>query len=91
MPSRAYVYVELLSAHGPLTDHEAAEILGKPLSVVNAIRGDIKAWAEHHGRACPVVAVDRVRKEWGSGQPTTRVRWGWEAGTKWNNAEGDQS
>lgn len=69
----------------PSTDHEYAERwLGGLhfLSVANAIRGDWKAWAEHHGRPCPVVAVSRERKDWGSGSPTTRVRWGWqEAGS----------
>jgi hypothetical protein len=65
---------------GPMTDHEAAAWLDKPLSVINATRGDWKAWAEHHGRPCPVVAVSRERKDWGSGAPTTRVRWGWAGG-----------
>lgn len=65
---------------GPMTDHEAAAWLGKPLSVICAIRGDWKAWAEHHGRPCPVVAVSRERKDWGSGAATSRVRWGWQGG-----------
>ncbi len=62
----------------PLTDHEAAGTLHTPLSCVNATRGDWKTWAEHHGLPCPVVAVERVRQDWGSGHPTTRVRWGWQ-------------
>ena len=72
-------YRDLVQSAGPLTDHEAAERLRVPLSAVNAARGDWQCWAENHGIASPVVAVDRVRQTWGRGRCTSRVRWGWQA------------
>lgn len=65
-------YRDCLIAHGPMTDHEAAARLRWPLSVVNARRGDWQMF-----RPGAVVAVDRVRKDWGSGKATTRCVWGW--------------
>jgi hypothetical protein len=75
VPQRALDYMALLSAHGPLTDHEAAELMGRPLSVVNAIRGEIRDWALTFGRETPVVAHSRVRQVWAHGRATSRVRW----------------
>lgn len=60
-----------------MTDHDYAERFQVPLSVANAIRGDWKAWAEHHKVPNPVQPHSRVRQDWGSGRPTTRVRWQW--------------
>jgi hypothetical protein len=70
-------YRNMLAVHGSFTDHEAASWLGKPLSVINAIRGDWKLYAEHHGLANPVQPFDRQRQDWGSGAPTSRTRWAW--------------
>lgn len=70
-------YRALLVARGPRTDQDAALSLGKPLSVINAIRGDWKSYAEHAGIDNPVQAAGRERKTWATGRHTSRVRWTW--------------
>jgi len=70
-------YRALLERRGPRTDQDAALALTKPLSVINAIRGDWKSYAQHHGIDNPVQPVSRERKTWGTGRATSRVLWGW--------------
>lgn len=77
--SRMVRYRDYLLARGPQTDHDAAEALDCPLSVVNAIRGDWKLYAEHHGIPNPVVASGRVKQVWAKGKSTTRTTWRWQA------------
>ncbi len=75
-------YRNWLQYAGPKTDHEMASqfFMGAELSVINAIRGEWKSWAEHHGVPNPVQPHSRVRQDWGNGKPTTRVRWHWVEG-----------
>lgn len=39
------IYLKLLYTRGPLTDHEAAEALGLPLSSINSTRNGVMAYA----------------------------------------------
>lgn len=70
-------YRALLVQRGPRTDQDAALSLQKPLSVINAIRGDWKAYAAHAGIENPVQPAGRERKAWAGGRHTSRVRWTW--------------
>ncbi len=63
-------YRDVLIAHAPLTDHAAAELLGWPLSSVNARRNDWNAW-----RPETVVAAGRIKQVWARGKSTTRTVW----------------
>lgn len=68
-------YREALLAYGPLSDHEAARILGYPLSTINSIR----QWRLPEGAV--KASGDFQIVEWATAKGGTRItkrtRWAW--------------
>ncbi len=62
-------YRALLIEAGPMTDHEAAKVLGVSLSSIQPTRG---SWGDRVTDEAGFQAVT-----WPSGRSTKRVRWSW--------------
>lgn len=69
-------YEQLIRNHGPMTDNEAATVLGWPLSSVCSTRNGILELAKKRGEPAPFEPVDFETVAWGDGKSTKRARWG---------------
>ena len=72
-------YEQLIRNHGPMTDNEAATVLGWPLSSVCSTRNGILELAKHRGEPAPFQPIDFEIVRWGEGKTTKRAGWGLRA------------
>ena len=74
MGAKMTALLQLLEHHGPKTDHEAAQVLGCPLSSICSCRNGLVRYSVNYG-GFQIVPDGFDTVEWGPGDVTRRTRW----------------